>query len=81
MDSGTYYGVAQQPSSGAASGSGTIAAPGQADQPQTPTTARNTAGIHQNPVFVIVVILALAFVLSRLAEHGAGFGIYVKGKA
>ena len=81
LDSGSYYGVAEAPSTGATSGAGSVAVAGTADTPLTPTTSRNTAGWHQNPVFVIVAILAIAFVLSRVAEHGAGFGIIVRGRA
>ena len=52
--------------------------------PESPTvaTAANTAAApgawHQKAVLVVVLILAGAWVLSRLAEHGAGFGIWGK---
>lgn len=52
------------------------------EQSPTVATPANTPAApgawHQRAVLVIVLILAGAWVLSRLAEHGAGFGIWGK---
>jgi hypothetical protein len=61
-----------------------VAAPGTVSSPTDSTVAThaNTAGtaFHQNPFVLLLGLIFLAFVLSRLAEHGLGLGVVVKGR-
>jgi len=53
--------------------------PAAAPAPAVTTAATAiTTGWHQNPLLVVLLVLAAAFVLSRLAEHGAGLGIWAR---
>jgi hypothetical protein len=59
----------------------TSTAPASAGAPQasSPSTTPPT-GLHQDPVFVLVLLIGAAFVLARGAEHGLSLGFRVGGK-
>lgn len=50
-------------------------APSTAAAPEGgPTVAVTRPGLHQDPVFVLVGFLLVAFLLARVAEHGISLG-------
>lgn len=52
-----------------------------APAPGSPTTAGAVRkGLHQDPVAVLLLLVALAFLLARAAEHGLSFGFKVNAK-
>lgn len=69
-----YYGLPAPP----AATTPTSAAPA-ANAPSTAGAVRS--GLHQDPVFILVGLLFLAFLLARVAEHGLSLGFKVSAAA
>lgn len=62
-----------------------VAAPPTAAPSATPANTPQSlgavrSGLHQDPVFVLVAIVFVAFLLARLAEHGLSLGFKISAK-
>lgn len=70
----TYYGLPAPPAATAPT-----SAPAAAGSASTAGAVRT--GLHQDPVFLLVGLLFLAFLLARIAEHGLSLGFKVSASA
>lgn len=70
-----YYGLPEAPAAQAPPNA-VPASPSSA--PQSLGTVRS--GLHQDPVFVLVAFIFVAFLLARVAEHGLSLGFKVTAR-
>ncbi len=78
VDPAAYYGLPQAPAAPPRPGGGAASA----TTPVAATVANTVKGeLHQDPVFVLVILLGVAFLLARGAEHGISLGFKVQGRA